>query len=189
MLDKIIELDKKAFVFLNSLGSESFDGMWLLITKQLNWTPLFLVVFYLLFKKIGWKNLFIVIGFLAVLILVGDQTANLFKNSAQRLRPCNNIEINGFIRIVKTSHTFSFFSGHATNSMSTTVFVFLLFRKYYKYAFLLFLFPMIFAYSRIYLGLHYPLDIITGYVFGATLGFVFYKLFSNVQKKYNLELY
>ena len=189
MLDKIIELDKKAFVFLNSLGSESFDGLWLIITKQLNWTPLFLIIFYLLFKKIGWKNLFIVIGFLAVLILVGDQTANLFKNSVQRLRPCNNIEINGFIRIVKTSHTFSFFSGHATNSMATTVFVFLIFRKYYQYAFLLFLFPMIFAYSRIYLGLHYPLDIITGYVFGATLGFVFYELFANVQKKYKLGLY
>ena len=61
MLEKIIELDKKAFVFLNSFVSESFDGLWLLITKQLNWTPLFLIIFYLLFKKIGWKNLFIVI--------------------------------------------------------------------------------------------------------------------------------
>ena len=185
MLEKIIGLDKKVLVFLNGLGSESFDGLWLIITKQLYWTPIFLLIFYLLFKKIGWKNLFIVIGFIAVLILVCDQTANLFKNYFQRLRPCNDPDINGIIRVVKSSPSFSFFSGHATNSMATTVFVFFLFRKFYKYAFLLFLFPLIFAYSRIYLGLHFPTDILTGYVFGAVFGFLFHKLFIWFNKKYN----
>lgn len=178
MFEKIISLDKKLLVFLNGLGSESFDGLWLIITKQLYWTPFFLLIFYLLYKKIGWKNLFIIIGFIAVLILVCDQTANLFKNSFHRLRPCNDPEIKDIIRVVKSSPSFSFFSGHAANSMATTVFVFFLFRKYYKYAFLLFLFPLIFAYSRIYLGLHFPTDILTGYTFGATFGFIFYKLYS-----------
>lgn len=185
MLDKIIGLDKKALVFLNGLGSESFDGLWLIITNQLCWTPLFLMVFYLLYKKIGWKNLFIVLGFIAVLILVCDQTANLFKNSFQRLRPCNDPEIKDIIRVVKSSSSFSFFSGHAANSMATTVFVFFLFRKYYKYALLLFLFPLIFAYSRIYLGLHFPIDILTGYAFGIAYGFLFHKLFIWFNKKYN----
>ncbi len=185
MLEKIIGLDKKVLVFLNGLGSESFDGLWLIITKQLYWTPIFLLIFYLLFKKIGWKNLFIVIGFIAVLILVCDQTANLFKNSFQRLRPCNDPEIKDIIRIVKSSPSYSFFSGHATNSMATTVFVFFLFRKYYKYAFLLFLFPLIFAYSRIYLGLHFPTDVLTGYAFGAAFGFLFHKIFLWFNKKYN----
>ena len=188
MLEKIIGLDKKVFVFLNGLGSESFDGLWLIITKQLYWTPFFLLIFYLLFKKIGWKNLFIVIGFIAVLILVCDQTANLFKNSFQRLRPCNDPEIKDIIRVVKSSPSFSFFSGHAANSMATAVFVFSLFRKYYKYAFLLFLFPLIFAYSRIYLGLHFPTDILTGYAFGVAYGLLFHKLFVWFQKKYSLEL-
>ncbi len=188
MLEKIIGLDKKVFVFLNGLGSEPFDSLWLIITKQLYWTPFFLLIFYLLFKKIGWKNLFIVIGFIAVLILVCDQTANLFKNHFQRLRPCNDTEINGIIRIVKSSSTFSFFSGHAANSMATTVFVFFLFRKYYKYALLLFLFPLIFAYSRIYLGLHFPTDILTGYAFGAVYGLLFHKLFVWCNKKYNLGI-
>lgn len=188
MLEKLIDLDKKAFVFLNGLGSETFDSLWLIITKQIYWAPFFLLIFYLLFKKIGGKNLLIVLGFIAVLILICDQTANLFKNSVQRLRPCNDTEINGFIRIVKTSSSFSYFSGHATNSMATTVFIFLIFKKYYKYAFLLFLFPLIFAYSRIYLGLHFPLDILSGYIFGGTFGFLFYKIFVKLQKKYNLGL-
>ncbi len=184
MLEKIIAVDKQLLIFLNGLGSETYDNLWLAITKQLYWTPLFLVVFYLLQKKIGWKNLLILLLFLTGLILLCDQTANLFKNGVQRLRPCNDPEINGIIRCVKTSSSFSFFSGHAINSMASTVFVFLFFKKYYKYAGLLFLFPVIFAYSRIYLGLHFPADIVAGYIFGVVFGVLFYRLYEYLQPKY-----
>ena len=148
-----------------------------MITKQVYWTPLFLLIFYLLQKKIGWKNFGFYILFTAVLILLCDQTTNLFKNYFQRLRPCNVEELKGIIRIVKTSKSFSFFSGHAANSMATTIFGFFILKRYYNHAYLLFLFPLIFAYSRIYLGLHFPIDIITGYVFGATFGFICFKLY------------
>ena len=188
MLEKIIALDKQLFLFLNSLGSENFDGLWLMITKQIYWTPFFLVVFYLLYKKIGFKNLLISILLIVALILFCDQTANLIKNTFQRLRPCNDPEIKGMIRIVKSSDTFSFFSAHAANSMATTVLVFMTFKKYYRYAFLLFLFPLIFAYSRIYLGLHFPLDILTGYLYGGTFGFLGYKLYQYLQAKYFPQL-
>jgi undecaprenyl-diphosphatase len=177
MLEKIIAIDKDLLVFLNGLGSESFDGFWLIITKQVYWTPYFLLVFYFFAKKIGWKNFLIALVFIALLILVSDQTSNFFKNHFQRLRPCNDLDLKNIIRIVKPSDSYSFFSGHATNSMATTVFVFLIIRRYYKYALLLFLFPLIFAFSRIYLGLHFPTDILTGYAFGATFGFVFYKIY------------
>ena len=72
--------------------------------------------------------------------------------------------------------------------MASTVVVFMILKKHYKYAFLLFFFPLIFAYSRIYLGLHYPLDILTGYTVGAILGYSFYKLYQLVLKKYFPEL-
>lgn len=188
MLEKIIAVDKELFIFLNGLGSETYDNLWLHITQQIYWTPLFLIVFYLLQKKIGWKNVLILLLFIVGLILVCDQTANLFKNTVQRLRPCNDPEIKDIIRIVKSSSSFSFFSGHATNSMASTVFVFLFFKKYYQYAILLFLFPLIFAYSRIYLGLHFPIDILTGYAFGATFGYLFYRLHQYLQPKYFPEV-
>lgn len=177
MLEKIIAIDKDLLVFLNGLGSEFFDGFWLTITVQEYWTPYFLLIFYFLAKKIGWKNFLIALVFIAFLILVSDQTSNFFKNHFQRLRPCNDLDLKNIIRIVKPSDSYSFFSGHATNSMATTVFVFLIIRRYYKFALLLFLFPLIFAFSRIYLGLHFPTDILTGYAFGATFGFVFYKIY------------
>lgn len=189
MLEKLIQLDRNLFVFLNSLGSEKFDPFWLFITKQLHLTPFFIVILYLVYKKIGsWKHFLIVIVTIALLITVTDQFTNLIKNTVQRLRPCNEPAINSIIRIVKSSSTFSYFSGHAANSMASTVVVFMILKKHYKYAFLLFFFPLIFAYSRIYLGLHYPLDILTGYIVGAILGYSFYKLYQLVLKKYFPEL-
>ncbi|MGX7667079.1 phosphatase PAP2 family protein [Flavobacterium pedocola] len=184
MVDKIIQLDKQLFVFLNGLGSEPFDGLWLLITKQLHWTPLFLFVFYLLYKKLGWKHLLLIAVSIALMIAFTDQVTNLVKNAVQRLRPCNDLEIKDIIRIVKSSDTYSYFSGHAMNSMASTVFVFFILRKYYRYAFLLFLFPLIFAYSRIYLGLHFPSDILSGYLFGVIAGFGFLKLYDIFRRKY-----
>ncbi|WP_298221229.1 phosphatase PAP2 family protein [Flavobacterium sp.] len=184
MLEKIIAADKQLFIFLNGLGSETYDNLWLAITHQFNWMPFYLLVFYLLQKKIGWKNTLIILLFVGALITLGDQTANLFKGIFKRLRPCSDPEIKDVIRIVKSSDTFSFFSGHATSSMATMFFVFMIFRKYYRFAFLLFIFPLFFAYSRIYLGLHFPTDILTGYAVGASYGFLFYKLHQYLQPKY-----
>lgn len=183
-MEDIISYDKQLLVYLNNLGSESFDGVWLLITNQFYLAPIFLYIFYLLWKKIGWKNLWIVLLFIALIIMVCDQTTNLFKYTFQRLRPVNDLEIKESLRILISRKSFSFFSGHASNSMSTTLFIFLIFRKYYKYAFLLFLFPLIFAYSRIYLGLHFPTDILTGYFVGAIVGSFFYFIY----KKANSEV-
>ncbi|MDI9257792.1 phosphatase PAP2 family protein [Flavobacterium sedimenticola] len=177
MLEKIVQLDKQVLVYLNGLGSEQWDGLWLIITKQVYWAPVFLLVFYVLQQKIGWKKFGYYVLFIAVLILICDQTVNLFKYGFERLRPCNDPDINDVIRLVKTSKSFSFFSGHATNSMATTVLTFLILKRYYKHAYLLFLFPLIFAYSRIYLGLHFPSDILTGYCFGGTMGLVAYQVY------------
>lgn len=185
MLEKVVALDTQLLIYLNSLGSPTYDGLWLFITKQSNWTPFFLILLYLVYKKLGTKPTLTLLLFVAFLLLVSDQTCNLFKYTFQRLRPCNNPEIKSVIRIVKSSDTFSFFSGHAANSMATMTFLFLLLKKHYRYAFLLFLFPLIFAYSRIYLGLHYPLDIATGYLFGATFGFIAYKLYQKYVLKHS----
>lgn len=177
MLEKLESLDIQLFVFLNSLGAENFDGFWLFITKQANWTPVFLILLYLVYKKIGVKQTLYLLLFVAVLITCTDQITNLVKNTFQRLRPCNNSDISTFIRIVKHSNTYSFFSGHAANSMAVATFLFLVMRTHYNYFGILFAWPMVFAYSRIYLGLHYPLDIFTGYACGFTFGLLMYKIY------------
>ncbi|MEC4050404.1 phosphatase PAP2 family protein [Flavobacterium sp. SUN046] len=186
MLDKIIALDKELLVFLNSLGSSTYDGLWLIITKQAYWTPFFLLLAYLIYKKKGIKTLGIVILFIALILLCCNESVELCKQLVKRLRPCNDPQIKDIIRIVHQSDTYSFFSGHAANSMATMTFIYLLLKNEYKYIYLLFLYPLIFAYSRIYLGVHFPTDILTGYAFGLTYGIVFYKAYQYFQKKYSL---
>ena len=178
MLDYLIHLDKKLFVFLNNLGSTPFDDIWLLITKQINWIPFFLILLFILYKKLGTKKLGIAIVILAALITFTNEITDLIKFSIQRIRPCNDDTLAGLIRVVKDSDTFSYFSGHASNSTAAMMFVFLILRKHYKYSYLIFLYPLIFAYSRIYLGLHFPLDIISGFIFGSLTGFLFYRFYS-----------
>lgn len=183
MLEKIEALDIQSFIYLNELGSETFDDFWLLITKQVTWIPLFMLFLYLLYKKLGIKQTLILFVFVFVLLTITDQTANFVKNYFQRLRPCNNTDINSFIRVVQVRNSFSFYSGHATNSMAIVTFLFLILRKEYRFFGLFFLWPLIFAYSRIYLGLHYPLDILTGYFCGATIAFIIYKAYRLLQHK------
>ena len=186
MLEKIQELDVNLFIYLNSLGSEKFDNFWLIITSQLNWTPLFLLMFYLIYRKVGGKQLLYIILFIAVLIAFTDQTTNFVKNTVERLRPCNNPDINSFIRIVKARSSYSFFSGHAANTMAVATFLYLVLKRNFKYLGFLFLWPLIFAYSRIYLGLHYPGDILSGYFFGAIFGFVTFKIYQKLKPRYFL---
>lgn len=187
MLNKIIDADKSLFIFLNNLGSQPFDGFWLLVTKQFNWIPFFLLLLFILYKKVGSKQLLIALLTIALLLTFTNEITDLVKFSVQRIRPCNEEELKGLIRIVKDSDTFSYFSGHAANSIAAMMFVFLILRRYYKYSYLIFLYPLIFAYSRIYLGLHYPLDIISGYIFGSLTGLLFYRIYLLISSKLKVD--
>jgi undecaprenyl-diphosphatase len=184
MLEKIISLDKQLLIFLNSLGSETFDPFWLIITKQVNWIPFFLLLLFLVYKKLGTKQTLIIILFVSVLLAINNEITEAFKAHFQRLRPCNDLDIKEIIRNVKPSATFSFFSGHSSNTMAVFVFLCCIFRKHYKYFGIIILWPFIFSYSRIYLGLHFPTDILAGYICGIIMGFLTFKIYQFVQKKY-----
>ena len=184
MLEKILTLDTELLVYLNGLGSPAYDGLWLFITRQSNWVPLFLLLLYVIYKKLGVKQTLYLLLFITVIVAITDQTTNLFKNGFQRLRPCNNPEINTVIRVVQVRNSFSFFSGHASNSMAVAAFLYFVLRDKIKFFGLIFVWPLIFAYSRIYLGLHYPGDILTGYLFGFTFAFLMFKVYKIAQRNY-----
>lgn len=178
MLEYLMHLDRDLFIYLNNLGSEPFDAFWLFITKQLNWIPIFLIILFLLFKHLGWRHSLLIIGMISLLLLITDQTTNnFFKYRFMRLRPGSDPALDGLIRAVKTSSTFSFISGHASNSMAVAFFLYRVLHPYLKYMGFIFLWPFVFAYSRIYLGLHYPGDIICGYLWGMLMGWLILKLY------------
>ena len=184
MLEKLQELDRDLFVFLNGMGSETFDPLWRVITQLWSWVPIFAIIFYLTFKRLGWRHALLVVGMITLLLLVTDQTTNLIKNGIQRLRPGNNPEIANIIRAVIKRHSFSFISGHASNSMAVAFFLYRVLHPYLKYMGFFFLWPLIFAYSRIYLGLHYPGDILAGYLYGLLTGWLVLKLYIYLRDRY-----
>lgn len=183
-METLLELDRDLLIFLNNFGSETFDPFWLFITKQINWIPIFAIFAYLVFKHLGWKHAILILVMLSVLIALTDQTTNLFKNGFQRLRPGSDPALDGLIRAVQTRKSFSFLSGHASNSMAAAFFLFTVLRPYVKYMGFIFIWPLVFAYSRIYLGLHYPIDILCGYLWGILMATLVLRLYVVLRNKY-----
>ncbi len=175
-LDKITQYDKELLVFLNGLGNENWDSFWMTLTNQLSWIPLYILFLVLLFKAFGWKKGIVLIVFTALLITFSDQLTVFIKNYTERLRPNRDPQINDIIRIIKNNKSFSFVSGHATTSMAISLFMHLTLKKYYKYTIFFFIWPLLFAYSRIYIGVHFPIDVTMGALLGLLIGFVFYRL-------------
>ena len=176
MLDSILHYDTELLIFLNNLGSSFWDPFWMFITNQLNWTPLFLFIIYLTFKRFGWKKGAILILSMIALVAISDQFVNFVKNSTMRLRPVNDPLVSEFLRIVYKPGGFSFMSGHATTSTFFTVFVIAVLSGYGKRIFWFLTFPILFGYSRLYLGVHYPTDVMTGFVTGTALALLYFKV-------------
>jgi undecaprenyl-diphosphatase len=184
MFEKLIQLDKQLLIFLNNLGAPEWDPIWLYITKQFNWVPVFVVVLFLFFKFLGWKKGVFLLFFLAVLITFSDQFVNMIRAIFERLRPNNDPAIQNQLRTMINPQNFSFISGHATTSTVVAVFAVLTLKKYTKYIYLFFLFPLLFAYSRLYLGVHFPIDITIGVTVGAIFGTGAAKLFGYCTQRY-----
>lgn len=186
MLDKILEYDTELFLYLNNLGTSTWDGFWMFYTTKFYWIPFYAVLVYLLFKKVERKQFILILLLAAFLITFTDQVTNLFKHGFERLRPCHNEDVASLMRLVKSScgGKYGYFSGHASNSMSIAFFVGFLLKRNYKYIFpLLFIWAFLMGYSRIYIGVHYPLDVLSGMCFGALSGFGFYCLFKYLNKR------
>ena len=120
------------------------------------------------------------------MITCTDQLGNFFKHGFKRPRPCQVAELDEVIRYVaKRCGRYGYFSAHAASSMATAVFVGLLLKsKYYYLPFFMLAWAILIGYSRIYLGVHYPLDVITGMAIGGILGWVFYKLLMRAKARW-----
>lgn len=176
LLDSIIEKDRELLIFLNNLGNENWDGFWLNITNKFAWIPLYLLILYLFYKHFGWKKMLFSLLIIAIMVAFTDQFVNLIKHSFQRLRPNKDESIIPLIRVLKKSGGFSFLSGHATNSMAVSTFVILNLKNHFKPIYFLLIWPILFAYSRVYLGVHFPIDVISGMILGSVIGILFFKL-------------
>ncbi|MGB6084732.1 phosphatase PAP2 family protein [Moheibacter sp.] len=186
-MDEIIQLDKDLFLFLNTLGSSTWDGFWTFLSERSYWIPLYIFLLYLLFKNFGLKKTFLILILTLLMVLFTDQITNLFKDGFQRPRPCFTPEFEGIMRGVGCERRglYGFTSAHASNHLAIALLLGLVFKKMYKWMLpLLLVWAVLIAYSRIYLGVHFPLDVICGGVMGLILGWTFYRLYQYLIIRY-----
>lgn len=177
MLDRLLQWDRDTFIYLNSLGIERYDTLWSTITVFTTWIPLFILFIYLIFRVYPKKEAFQVLGTVCITLITVALLTGITKELVARLRPGNTEEINSLIRILKNPAGYSFFSGHASSSFSITTSVFLFLRQYVKWSWVFFIWPIAFALSRIYVGVHFPLDLLVGAGVGIVFAILFYRLY------------
>jgi len=190
MLDQLIEFDTELFLYLNRLGTETWDWFWMAYTTKWHWIPFYALLAYLLYKRLGTKMVVLTIIIAILMISFTDQITNLFKSGFERFRPCHQDGVKDIMRLVKENcgGRYGYFSGHSSNSMGVAMLVGLMLKNKYKYLiYILVIWAILMGYSRIYIGVHYPLDVISGFIFGGLSGFGFYKLDKYLQSRFTLK--
>jgi undecaprenyl-diphosphatase len=193
LLDRLKDLDVKLFIYLNGLGTESWDGFWNFVTHRFTWVPIYLLLLYLVYRIAGWKGLVYYLVAITILIYVVDQTTYYwFKAVFQRPRPSRpESGIADIIRITGSpGGKWGFISAHASNTFAIAVFLGYQIKKIFKPAAVLFVLWAVFiSYSRIYVGVHYPADLLVGALWGSFVAFLFLYVLkiTNLNEKLDLS--
>ena len=179
-MDTLSNLDSDLFLFLNGLHTDWMDKVMVLLTDMWAWFPIYLLLIYWTIKQYG-KRCWWVFLFVVLVVLCTDQLAShVCKPVFQRLRPCYNADFQDLIHLPKgmAGGKYGFVSSHAANTFGIAAFLTPALRKYRPWtAIVLYLWAFISSYSRIYIGYHYPGDILCGAILGILIGLILWKAF------------
>jgi undecaprenyl-diphosphatase len=174
--------DHQLFLVINSCNSPFFDRVMHAISGKLIWAPLYLAI--LIYLGIRYKrNFFIILIFIVLAITLSDQLSVLLKNLTHRLRPCHEPTLSGMVHMVNSDcgGMFSFVSSHASNSFNIALLSLCLIKKRW-FSICIIIWAVVIGYSRIYLGVHYPGDVLGGFILGGTIGWTMYKCYDFTDK-------
>ena len=187
MINFLLEIDLKLLLFINSWHEPWLDSVMVSLTNGLVWSPLFLIVIGVMIYKFRWQSIAMLLFVALVIFLTDRVSSGLIKPWVGRLRPSHEPDLADLLHIVNgyRGGVFSFVSSHAANAFGVATFLWLILRKNIKWIWLMFIWATIFSYTRIYLGVHYPSDILGGGVLGALIGLLVYKVGRSMPEKLN----
>lgn len=184
-MEKIFELDEQFLVYLNQMGSAEQDDFWLLITNWWAWLPFFAFIFWITFRYFSQREAWQIVYYVVLTLFVTASITSATKELVERLRPLHTESLIPYLRIITTEKGYSFFSGHTSNSFAVCTFLYLVFRKRLKWAFWVYIWAIPYAFSRLYLGVHFPLDILVGFLVGISIAHIFFYYYDK-RKKHRL---
>lgn len=187
MLEFLNEIDTQIFLFLNSFNNAFFDKLMWIISSKTIWIPMYLGLLYLLYRKYKKESFFIFIAIILAVSLADSLSVALFKDVFKRYRPSHNLEIKEFIHIVNNYRggSYGFVSSHAANVFALAVILNNFLKSNYRF-FSLFIFSWatVVCYSRIYLGVHYPGDLLGGALFGSLIAWLILLIYNFIKRNY-----
>lgn len=185
-IQQYIAADKELLLSLNGSDSLFWDGFMWIATSTIVWLPVMAILLYIIIKNNKIQESLLIIVMMALVITLADQIASGFcKPFFARYRPTQDADIMYMVDIVNgyRGGRFGFISSHAANTFAAAVFLSLLIRRT-SLTFMLLIWAALNSYSRIYLGVHYPGDILFGTLEGCLIGYLVYLLYSFIQKRF-----
>lgn len=178
MLEFLLDIDTQLFLFLNGLHHPFFDAIMYWVSHKFFWVPFYVFLVYLLFRQYGAKSGAILTALILVTFaLTNELSVEAFKNVFERPRPCHNTLIQSQIHLIDNhcGGKWGFVSSHASNVFGLATLIFFFLGKRIKGIGIgIFVWAALVSYSRIYLGVHYPLDLFCGALLGIFLGMAVY---------------
>jgi undecaprenyl-diphosphatase len=172
MIETIKNWDEAAFLWLNSFHWESLDPIVLQLTQTISWIPLYVLLLYQIYRIDPKNTAWILAGVMLTILLSDQVTSGLMKPYFERLRPCHDPRWEGKLYLYgRCGGLYGFVSSHAANTFGLATFLTLKLGKKQKAIAWLFLYALLVSYTRIYLGVHYPLDVFFGAVIGVLAAF------------------
>lgn len=182
-------MDTTLTLLLNGSDNVYLNGIAMLATKAWLWIPLYAAIFYTLVREHSYRQFLIIVGGLLIAILLADQiSSSIVKPLVARLRPSHDPSIMHLVDVVEgyRGGRYGFFSSHAANTSAITLYLALIFRNR-RITVTLVAWTLLNCWTRLYLGVHFAGDIITGLVFGSTIGTVLYYAASRMVDSKNMH--
>ena len=184
-MDALLQLDSQLLLLLNWFHTEFWDNTLWITSSTTIWLPMYFMIIYSIVKGQKWQSWITLLAIIILVVLCDRISTDIFKYGFERLRPTHDPELKEVVKTVfgYRGGKFGFVSSHATNTMGLAVFTALLYRRRWYSVFII-IWSLFVGYSRIYLGVHFPGDVLGGFILGAILGFGVYKLYGLILPRF-----